>query len=314
MFSNIIIRITKKLIAKNSDESVIKMDNCLNKISCSCCAYRKPYFCEKGRMVLMSNHGRRSIITKEIIEEMKKYKTVETTLFFNQPLAVNERKRKREESFIDKVKKMTHRFFKEELEIGFPEGVEVLLLGLDFNYPVDNLPSTIKKIKFGINFNHPINNLPNGVVKIKFERISFFNHPIDFLPSSLEFLELSSSFNHPLTNLPNSLKYLRIGKAFDHDLNNLPDSLEKLILPNTYLREIKNFPKNLKKIVISKEYPYPIPDSIKRQERISMNFYKFNHFYFSNVAYLKEKEQTKSIRIQKKSQLTKTKLEMFLAP
>jgi len=89
-------------------------------------------------------------------------------------------------------------------------------------------------------------------------------------------------------------------------------SIERLVLPNSYLREIKKFPMNLKQIVVSRDYPFEIPDNIQKKQTITIKIYKINPS--SNVAYLKEMEQTKLMRIQKKSQLTKTKLEMFLAP
>lgn len=241
----------------------------------SCCNNKKHYFCRRNRIVLMSNHGRATTITKELMEEIGKYKILETAFFFNQPLVVNSKKRKRNDSFIDMIKNYTCSFFEEEEEeIGLPEGIEEIQFGIDFNYPIDNLPSTIIKISFGDKFNQPINNLPCGVKKMRFERNSKFNQPVDLLPGKLEYLDLPNSFNHPLNNLPNGLKYLRVGKNFDQDLNNLPDSLEKIVLPKCYLREIRNFPKSLKQIMISKEYPFHVPDSIQRKERISVKYYK----------------------------------------
>lgn len=277
----------------------------------ACCANRKHYYSHKDKIVLLSNHGRPLTITKELIEEISKHKVVETANSFNQQFIVNSRKRRRDDSFFEKIKKFIG-FIEDEQEIGLPEGIEELNLGYVFNKPIDNLPSTIKKIKFGKDFNQLIDKLPQNVQKIKFEYKGVFNQPIDNLPSNLEFLELSTSFNHPLQKLPNSLKYLRIGREFDQELDNLPDSIEKLVLPNSYLREIKKFPMNLKQIVVSRDYPFEIPDHIQKKQTITIKFYKINPS--SNVAYLKEMEQTKSIEKYTQLLSSKTILVVFLAP
>lgn len=241
----------------------------------ACCANRKHYYSYKDKIVLLSNHGRPLSITKELIEEISKHKVVETSLYFNQQFLVNSRKRKRDDSFFEKIKKFVGFIEEDEPEIGLPEGIEELNLGYDFNKPIDNLPSTITKIKFGKKFNQPIDHLPQNVKKIKFEFQSEFNHPIDNLPQNLEFLELSTSFNYPIDKLPNSLKYLRIGRSFEQELNNLPESLEKLILPNNYTKEITRFPKNLKKIVVSDNYSFHIPEDIQRKRTITEKFYNY---------------------------------------
>ena len=84
--------------------------------SCSCCSGRKNYIINKGVCCLMSNHGRPISITPEIMDEINenKCKLVETLHFFNQPLVINSRKRKREESdysIIGFLNSYTNNFF-----------------------------------------------------------------------------------------------------------------------------------------------------------------------------------------------------------
>lgn len=248
----------------------------------ACCKNRKNYFVEGKKIIIYSHHGRNIPFTRELMDEIKKFKIVETGFFFNQKLEINSRKRKREEddSLIGFITNCANNFFRNNEEPddpeGLPEGIEELILGTPFDKPIDNLPSTIQKIQIGQEFNKSINNLPDGLKKLRFFYLGLFNQPIDFLPCGLEYLELPNEFNHPLNNLPVSLKYLKIGSKFDYDLNNLPDSIEKLVLPNNYKKEIKRFPKKLKLLCISNEYPFPIPDSIERRKRISVKFYKIN--------------------------------------
>jgi len=235
----------------------------------------KNYYIEGDRIKLFSHHGAMVPFTREMMEEIRMYKVVETCMFFNQELAVNVRKRRR----VNFEMTYESRFFVEhekleELEDGLPEGVEELMLGFHFDKKIDNLPSTIRRIHIGQNFSKPINYLPDGVKRIKFFHLGEFNHPLDFLPSGLEYLELPNGFNHPLNNLPCSLKYLKIGNKFNYDLNSLPDSIEKLVLPSNYKKEIKRFPKNLKMISICNEYEFPIPEHIEKRKRIYVKFYK----------------------------------------
>lgn len=242
-----------------------------------CCSQKKHFSARGNKITLFSNHGRQIHFTRELMDEIKKYKIVETGFYFNQKLEINERKRKRDETFVESISNYFNKFFKyQEPEEGLPNNVEELILNFPFNHPIDNLPASIKKIKFAKTFNQPIDNLPQGLKKIKFYYLGDFNQPIDFLPSSLEFLELPNIFNHPIDNLPSSLKFLKLGSNFKKEINNLPDSLETLILPSSYGKEIKKFPRNLRQIVISDDYEFSIPEEVERKKRISVKYYNYD--------------------------------------
>jgi len=139
--------------------------------------------------------------------------------------------------------------------------VDTIYFGMDFNQPVDNLPSKtfvdshdscIRKINFGHSFNQPVDNLPNGVVELLFS--SAFNQPLDNLPSSVNKIEICGMFNHHLDHLPSNLKYLSLICGFSQPLNNLPDSLEyiKLFCHGPNLR-IDKIPPNLKTFILHTE-------------------------------------------------------------
>jgi hypothetical protein len=55
---------------------------------------------------------------------------------------------------------------------------------------IDNLPNSIEELNLGIQFNLPLDNLPSSIKSIKFNKQSKYNKPLYNLPSLLEILEL----------------------------------------------------------------------------------------------------------------------------
>jgi hypothetical protein len=148
-------------------------------------------------------------ITFDIVEQLKKVKTV----YFNQKFNQN----------IDDI----------------PDNVEIICLGRYFNKPIYKLPKQITHIIFddhyapwltayadyGSKFNFPMDNIPHTLLSLKLP--NSFNLPLDLLPSSLLHLSVGALFNHSLNNLPINLKSLMFDNndIFDFSLNNLPQTL-----------------------------------------------------------------------------------------
>lgn len=121
----------------------------------------------------------------------------------------------------------------------------------DIDRPLDFLPNGIEELRIGGAFDYPIDNLP---ITLKYLEISkwgdmgycSFNQPLDCLPINLEELRLCYCFNgyynQPLYNLPPNLKVLFIHNLKFYTtsteimnlptLSNLPNSLEVLQLNN----------------------------------------------------------------------------------
>ncbi len=100
-----------------------------------------------------------------------------------------------------------------------------------FNYPVDNLPLTIKKLYFYSD--------------------SEFNQTVDNLPEGLESLYLGSKFNQPIDNLPNSLKFLSINSTNTLNFENLPNNVNEIVLGDKAINiELKYIPEFVKKITL----------------------------------------------------------------
>jgi hypothetical protein len=57
-----------------------------------------------------------------------------------------------------------------------------LILGPNFNQPIDKLPNSITHLELGDNFNQPIDNLPNSITHLTL--YDDFNQRIDNLPNS----------------------------------------------------------------------------------------------------------------------------------
>jgi len=158
---------------------------------------------------------------------------------------------------------------------------EKVIFGRLFNYPILNLPNSIKTVVFqGNDYNHPLDSLPVGVNSLTLN--ANYNQPLDYLPSSLSILKFqeTSIFSHRLDNLPQSLKILEIPLIYNHSIDSLPDNIEELrigvkVLANdefAYIPEsfaisenedtelfsahIRKLPANLKKLYIYGNYPH----------------------------------------------------------
>jgi hypothetical protein len=126
-----------------------------------------------------------------------------------------------------------------------------------FNSAIDWLPEGITDIYLGIHFNQPLANLPSTTktIKITYDEHNYntFNQPLDYLPPGLERLEIwfNSKYNYPLNNLPIGLKkFILFANNFTHSINNLPDSIETIQISTfDYVNTLK-LPSNLKSINI----------------------------------------------------------------
>lgn len=109
-----------------------------------------------------------------------------------------------------------------------PYGIEELSIGSAFNYPIDNLPASLKYLEIS-----------------KFGDMGYccFNQKLDYLPVGLEELRLyycnNGAYEQCIDNLPSNLKILFIHnhKYFSATsscqiLGNLPESIEVLQLHN----------------------------------------------------------------------------------
>ena len=111
-----------------------------------------------------------------------------------------------------------------------------------FNYSLNNLPSTLEELYiYSSCFNQPLNNLPCNI-KILFLRCFDFNQSIDNLPIGLETLIIDKGNyavhvqNINLDNLPINLKHLYIFcKKITYVKELLPPSLVKISLPDYQL-------------------------------------------------------------------------------
>jgi len=131
----------------------------------------------------------------------------------------------------------------------------------NFNSNIDWLPEGITDLQLGMNFNQPLYNLPSSIKRIVIRKINDvgftkFNQPIDYLPSGLEELSLhfNNEFNHPLNNLPIGLKKLLIiGYNYKQSINNLSDSIEEITIKQFDYENTYKLPAHLKIIKISEK-------------------------------------------------------------
>jgi hypothetical protein len=66
---------------------------------------------------------------------------------------------------------------------------------------IDNLPNSIEELNLGVKFNLPLDNLPSSIKSIKFNKWSKYKITLSNLPSSLEILELPNNYTIPVMNI-----------------------------------------------------------------------------------------------------------------
>ena len=128
-----------------------------------------------------------------------------------------------------------------------------------YQQSIDWLPNEITHLIIGTNFNKPLNNLPASLKYLAFEPdgyynlLTLFNNRLDNLPHGLEELQLAICGNNTYLgeNLPSTLKKLYIfgfGSKNMINMNNFPDSIEFLYLDKICLEidKIDRLPSNLK--------------------------------------------------------------------
>jgi hypothetical protein len=129
----------------------------------------------------------------------------------------------------------------------------------NFNSRIDWLPEGITDLQLGMNFNQPLENLPSTIKRITIRKINDvgytkFNQQLDYLPPGLEeiYIHFNQEFNYPLNNLPIGLKKLfLIGYNYKQPINNLPNSLEEITIKQFDYENTHKLPRNLKLINIS---------------------------------------------------------------
>lgn len=146
-------------------------------------------------------------------------------------------------------------------EIQFPYGIKKIRFGDNFNYPLDNLPSSLEELEFSQDsqFNQLIDNLPCMIKKITFGK--YFNAPLNNLPPNLEYLSIQSDiFSFKLNNIPTGLKYLYFSSnssySYDKIIEGFPEGILEIGYPFEYNYEIDNLPKSIKIVRVSNEYKY----------------------------------------------------------
>jgi hypothetical protein len=151
----------------------------------------------------------------------------------------------------------------------YPKTLKHLIIGGQFNQPIDNLPNSITHLEISGDFNQPINNLPNSITHLEIS--GDFNQPIDNLPQSLSELTLGNEFNKSIDNLPPNLISLQIGEVegnkyysgktkFNQPIYDLPNTLTKLSFgeESIFKHELYHLPVSLTHLTLSGNYPHSI--------------------------------------------------------
>jgi len=172
--------------------------------------------------------------------------------------------------------KFTHQFNEpitnSLIEVMRVNNITSIVFGIDFSYPIDNLPTGIKSIIFcSFYYDHPLDHLPYTLEELKLSK--YFDRSIDNLPDSLRVIYFGEFFNKPIEYFPKQLKeiYFPITGHFNHKFTEIQDGLEILILPRNYKRRLPDMPISLKKLLVHSTYPYfeELKRNIKRKDMLN---------------------------------------------
>jgi len=147
--------------------------------------------------------------------------------------------------------------------------IEMLIFGHEFNQPIDNLPSGLKKLILGANFNQKVNNLPSCLLMLIIG--GSFNQSVDMLPESIESISFSGCFNQKVNNLPSNIKIVRLfGYSFSQSIDSLPDSVEILEFNSRCNISINKLPHNLKQLKFINIYINKLPHNLQQLKFINI--------------------------------------------
>jgi len=183
----------------------------------------------------------------------------------------------------------------EELVIGdnynipinkLPYNLETLVLGRNFDPKIFSFSQNLKYLDIGKSYTHSLNNLPDNLETLIIG--GKYNSQIIY-PNNLKHFIISedSEFTLELKDLPNSLVYLSIQNNYTQQISNLPESLLCLVLGDYYNGNITRFPNNLKKIKLTVNFNYDfiyLPSSLEIIELYSQYKYiDFLIYKFPNI-------------------------------
>lgn len=121
------------------------------------------------------------------------------------------------------------------IDINIPYSIKIIHTNSSNYSIIDYLPNTIEKIIIGVDFDVELNNLPNQIKKLQFEYTSDYSKKLVNLPDSIESIEIGywTKFIE-ITNIPKNLKKIKCAKnciidsiynIFDvkYEIENYPD-------------------------------------------------------------------------------------------
>lgn len=99
------------------------------------------------------------------------------------------------------------------IDINIPYSIKIIHTNSNNYSIIDYLPNTIEEIIIGIDFDIELNNLPNQIKKIQFEYTSDYSKKLVNLPDSIEYIEIGYWTNFiEITNIPKNLKKIKCKK------------------------------------------------------------------------------------------------------
>lgn len=167
-------------------------------------------------------------------------------------------------------------------ECGWPESVEELTIGGEFNEPIGGFewPSSLRDLTFGDQFDQPLDGTvwPPSLLRLEFRGV--FDQPVTGAawPPCLRQLVLSSSFNHPIIGVvwPATLEKITFGGGFDQPIEGTlwPSSLRYLEFGDSFSQPVSgvDWPLSLGELSFGCSFNQPIADVVWPASLVKLTF------------------------------------------
>jgi hypothetical protein len=93
-------------------------------------------------------------------------------------------------------------------KVDLPLDIKYLKINCDNRNIIDYLPDSIEELVLDLNFNLELNDLPQSIKKICFNS-SNYNKELNCLPSNIEYIQLPKNYDKEIVKYPNKLKTIK---------------------------------------------------------------------------------------------------------
>jgi hypothetical protein len=100
-------------------------------------------------------------------------------------------------------------------KVDLPLDIKYLKINCNNKNIIDYLPDSIEELVLGLDFDLELNNLPQSIKKIIFNSYTY-NKELNCLPSNIEYIELPKNYDKEIVKYPNKLKTIKCSNTYKY--------------------------------------------------------------------------------------------------